>query len=153
VSNSISLCLYVGLTTVYRTLQEEVLSGYFVSHFDGSNEKMKLLFYGLGTIPVELLLSECARLGRCDVDSWIPREIVPESFSGEHVLRLGLEGFTFHQQKANRPLKFFLLSRSVIWQDQMLLFLCDRPDDTENKWLVKAAMSSNRVSHANSKNG
>lgn len=86
---------------------------------------------------------------------WAPRkyDTASETFSGKHVLRLGSDGFTFHQQKATQPLKFFLLSRSVVWQDQVLLSLSDRPDVTEKTWLVNAAASSNRVSHANSKNG
>lgn len=56
------------------------MNGNSVSQSKGTDERMKLLFYGLGTLPVELLFSECARIGCCTVDSWIPREIVPERF-------------------------------------------------------------------------
>jgi hypothetical protein len=71
------------------------MNGNFASQSDSSDQKMKLLFYGLGPLPVELLFSECARLGCCEMDSWIPREIIPETISGERVLRLVSEGFIF----------------------------------------------------------
>jgi hypothetical protein len=129
------------------------MNGNLVSQSDSSDQKMKLLFYGLGTLPVELLFSECARLACCEMDSWIPREIVPETFSGEHVLRLGSEGFTFHQQKGDKPLKFFLISRSVVWQDQVLLSVSDRLENAERCYVVKAATSSTGQSSASSKNG
>jgi len=61
---------------------------------------MKQLFYGLESLPIELFFSDCARLGSCTVDAWIPREIVPESFEGKHTLKLGSAGFTFETRKA-----------------------------------------------------
>jgi hypothetical protein len=120
---------------------------------DSSDQKMKLLFYGLGTLPVELLFSKCARFGCCEMDSWIPRDIVPETFSGEYVLRLGSEGFTFNHQKGDKPLKFFLISPSVVWQDQTLLSVSDRPEGVERCYIVKAATNSTGQSPASSKNG
>jgi hypothetical protein len=129
------------------------MNGNLVSQSDSSDQKMKLLFYGLGTLPVELLFSECARLGCCEMDSWIPREIVPETFFGKHVLRLGSEGFTFHQPKGDEPLKFFSISRSVVWLDQVLLSVSDRPEDAERCYVVKAAMSSTGQSPTSSENG
>lgn len=129
------------------------MNGNLVSQSDSSDQKRKLLFYGLGTLPVELLFSECARLGCCEMDSWIPREIVPETFSGEHVLRLGSEGSTFHQQKGDKPLKFFSISRSVVWQDQVLLSVSDGTEDAERCYVVKAVTSSTGQSPARSKNG
>ena len=129
------------------------MNGNLASQSDSSDQKMKLLFYGLGTFPVELLFSECERFGCCEVDSWIPREVFPETFSGEHVLRLTPEGFTFHHQKGDKPLKFFLISRSVVWQDQLLLSISDRPEDEEKRYVVKAATSSTAQHPASSTNG
>jgi len=61
--------------------------------------RMKQLFYGLESLPTELLFSNCARLGPCTVDAWIPREITPESFESKHTLKLGSTGFTFETRK------------------------------------------------------
>jgi hypothetical protein len=129
------------------------MNGNLVSQSDSSDQKMKLLFYGLGTLPVELLFSDCARLGCCETDSWIPREITPETFSGKHVLRLGSEGFTFHQQKGDKPLKFYSISRSVVWLDQVLLSVSDGPEDAERCYIATAATSSTGQSPTSSKNG
>jgi hypothetical protein len=129
------------------------MNGNLASQSDSSDQKMKLLFYGLGTFPVELFFSECERFGCCEVDSWIPREVFPETFFGEHVLRLTPEGFNFHDQKGDKPLKFFLISRSVVWQDQLLLSISDRPEDEEKRYVVKVATSSTAQYPASSKNG
>ena len=72
--------------------------------------RMKQLFYGLESLPTELLFSDCARLGTCTVDAWIPREIAPENFEGKHTLKLGSAGFTFETREGARALKFYLLS-------------------------------------------
>jgi len=103
---------------------------------------MKLLFYGLEKLPVELLFSECTRIGCCEVDSWIPREVVPEKFSGAYTLQLGMEGFTFNQTVGKQPPKFWLLPSSTEWQNQVLLYLSNR-DNTQTKYLVKVPKSSN----------
>ena len=72
--------------------------------------RVKQLFYGLGSIPVELLFSDCARLSSCTVDAWMPREIAPQKFEGNHTLKLGSAGFTFETRKEAQALKFYLLS-------------------------------------------
>ena len=114
------------------------MNGNLVAQSGGSGEKMKLLVYGLGTVPVELLFSECARLGRADTDSWIPLEVVPEKFRGEHVLRLGAEGFAFHRQKSVKPLIFYTVSRSVSWKDEIVLSVSDDPSEEERCYIAKA---------------
>jgi hypothetical protein len=129
------------------------MNGNLVSQSDSPGQKMKLLFYGLGTLPIELLFSESVRLGCCEVDSWIPRDIVPGAFVGDHVLRLGAEGFTFHQQRGNKPVKFFLVSRSAVWQDQVLLSVTGRTEEAERHYVVRAAVPSTAQPPANSKNG
>ena len=72
--------------------------------------RMKQLFYSLESLPTELIFSDCARLGSCTVDAWIPCEVVPESFGGKHTLKLGPAGFSFETRKGAQALKFFLLS-------------------------------------------
>lgn len=72
--------------------------------------RMKQLFYGLESLPAELLFSDCNRLGSCTVDAWIPSEIAPESFGGNHTLKLGSAGFTFETRKGTQALKFYMLS-------------------------------------------
>src|SRR4051812_46746294 len=64
------------------------MNGNVISQFADSDQKMKLLVYSLGTLPIELLFSECPRMGCRQTDSWIPLEVVPENFSEDHVLKL-----------------------------------------------------------------
>lgn len=101
------------------------MNGNAVTQAKGSDEKMKLLFYGIGILPAELLFSNCARLGWREVDSWIPREITPGKFAGKSTLRLGPEGFAFHRDegKDRKHLRFFMLSSPVVWQGQADLVL------------------------------
>lgn len=80
-----------------------------ISQSKTSDLRMKQLFYGLGSLPTELLFSDCARLGTRTVDAWIPLEIAPESFGGKHTLKLGSEGFIFGTAKDAQALKFYLL--------------------------------------------
>jgi hypothetical protein len=129
------------------------MNGNSVSRCSNTNERMKFLFYGLETLPVELLFSECARIGSCEVDSWIPREVVPVKFSGANSLQLSSEGFTFHQTKEKQPLKFLLLPSSTTWQNQVLLFLSDESDNTQTKYLVEAPRSPPGHSTTTSKYG
>lgn len=129
------------------------MNGNSVSQTKSTAQRMKLLFYGLETLPAELLFSECERIDRCKVDSWIPREIVPERFYGEHTLQLGPEGFTFHQLKGHQRLEFFLLPSSVVWQGQVLLLLYGKRDHTKTKYLVKTPTSATEQSCSTSKNG
>ncbi|KAF2807468.1 uncharacterized protein BDZ99DRAFT_523081 [Mytilinidion resinicola] len=129
------------------------MNGNSVSQCKSTNEIMKLLFYGLETLPVELLFSECAKIGGCTVDSWIPREVVPERFSGKYTLQLGPEGFTFCQSEDSRRLRFFLISSLTVWQDQMLLCLASNRRDTTTKYLVKALTPSAEQVLATSENG
>jgi len=117
------------------------MNGNLVAQSGGSGDKMKLLIYGLGTIPIELLFSDCARLGRCGTDSWIPLEVAPETFLGNHVLRLGAAGFTFHQEKGGENLNFYSVSRSAVWRDEVLLYMCGRPEDEERRYIAKAVVS------------
>ena len=86
--------------------------------------RMKQLFYGLESLPTELLFSDCARLGSCTVDAWIPREMAPESFEGMHTLKLGSAGFTFETRKGDQALNFYLLS-SAHRSDRFRLLLPD----------------------------
>ncbi|EXA32246.1 hypothetical protein FOVG_16520 [Fusarium oxysporum f. sp. pisi HDV247] len=104
--------------------------------------RMKQLFYGLESLPTELLFSDCARLGSCTVDAWIPREIAPESFKGEHTLKLGSAGFTFETRKAAQALKFYLLS-SAHRSDRFRLLLPDQKDAKGLKYNVEAVQRSN----------
>jgi hypothetical protein len=81
-----------------------------ISQSKDTDARMKQLFYGLESLPAELLFSDCARLGQCTVDAWIPREIVPVTFENQHTLRLSSAGFTFETMKGAPALKFYLLS-------------------------------------------
>lgn len=71
------------------------------------------------------------------MDSWIPREIVPEIFSGERVIQLGPEGFTFHQHGSNQRLKFFLLPSPAIWHNELLLSFPGERDNKRTKYLLR----------------
>ena len=104
--------------------------------------RMKQLFYGLESLPTELLFSDCARLGKCTVDAWIPREIAPESFEGKHTLKLGSAGFTFETRKGAQALKFYLLS-SAHPSDRFRLLLPDQKDAKSLKYDVEALQRSN----------
>jgi hypothetical protein len=104
--------------------------------------RMKQLFYGLESLPTELLFSDCARLGRCTVDAWIPREIAPERFNGKHTLKLGSAGFTFNTRKGAQALKFYLLS-SAHRSDCFRLLLPDQKDAKSRKYNVKVLQRSN----------
>lgn len=99
--------------------------------------RMKQLFYGLESLPTELLFSDCARLGSCTVDAWISREIAPESFEGKHTLKLGSAGFTFETKKGAQALKFYLLS-SAHRSDRFRLLLPDQRDAKSLKYNVEA---------------
>lgn len=104
--------------------------------------RMKQLFYGLESLPTELLFSDCARLGSCIVDAWIPREIAPESFKGKHTLKLGSAGFTFETRNGAQALKFYLLS-SAHRSDRFRLLLPDQKDAKSPKYDVEALQRSN----------
>lgn len=95
------------------------------SHSQTIDARMKQLFYGLESLPTELLFSDCARPGTCTVDAWIPREIAPESFGGNHTLKLGSAGFTFETRKGTQALKFYLVS-SAHRSDRFRLLLPDQ---------------------------
>lgn len=117
------------------------MNGNVISQFADSDQKMKLLVYSLGELPIELLFSECPRMGCRQTDSWIPLEVVPESFLGEYVLKLSRDGFSFHRKKASQaPLQLYNVSRSVVWHrvGQTVLTVSDRPGDEERRYLVKA---------------
>lgn len=75
---------------------------------------MRVLIYALGCVPVELLYSDCHRIGddTVKVDGWIPCEVVTETFSGEHLLNLGPAGFTFQRTQESTPYEFILLAPS-----------------------------------------
>jgi len=112
------------------------MNGNLASQSDSSDQKMKLLFYGLGTLPVELLFSGCARLGCCEMDSWIPREIVPETFSGKHAYDLVRKDSHFINRKAINPWSSSrFLARSSGRTKCYSLYLTDRK-------MRKGAMSS-----------
>ncbi|KAK0624003.1 hypothetical protein B0T14DRAFT_478080 [Immersiella caudata] len=117
------------------------MNGNSVTQAKGSDEKMKLLFYGIGILPAELLFSNCARLGCREVDSWIPREITPEKFGGKSTLRLGLGGFTFHRGEGQsaKHLRFFMLSSPAVWQGQAELVLLSENanDGMRTRYLVE----------------
>ena len=104
--------------------------------------RMKQLFYGLESLPTELLFSDCARLGTCTVDAWIPSEIAPESFKGEHTIKLGLAGFTFETKKGAQALKFYLLS-SAHRLDRFRLLLPDQKDAKGLEYNIEALQRSN----------
>ena len=113
-----------------------------ISQSKSIDARMKQLFYGLESLPTELLFSDCARLGPCTVDAWIPREIAPESFEGEHTLKLGAAGFTFDTRKGSQALKFYLLS-SANRSNSFRLFLRDQEDARSLKYNVEALQRSN----------
>ena len=104
--------------------------------------RMKQLFYGLESLPTELLFSDCVRPRPCTVDAWIPREIAPESFEGKHTLKLDLEGFTFETRKGAEALKFYLLS-SAHGSDRFRLLLPDQKDAESLKYNVEALQRLN----------
>lgn len=107
-----------------------------------TDARMKQLFYGLESLPTELLFSDCARLGLCTVDAWIPREIAPERFEGKHTLKLGSAGFTFETRKGTQAPKFYLLS-SAHRSDRFRLLLPDQKDAKGLKYDVEALRRSN----------
>ena len=113
-----------------------------ISQSKSIDARMKQLFYGLESLPTELLFSDCARLGPCTVDAWIPREIAPESFEGKHTLKLGSAGFTFETRKGAQALKFYLLS-SAHRSDRFRLLLPDQKDAKGLKYDVEALQRSN----------
>ncbi len=117
------------------------MNGNAISQAGSTEERMKLLFYGLGTLPIELLFSECARVGNCcEVDSWIPREVTPEKFIGDHNLQLGLEGFVFQQKNAH-SLKFVLLASCGDRRDQFLVSLPNGSNDRRMNYEVRTLNS------------
>ena len=88
---------------------------------------MRLLIYALGSVPVELLYSDCNRIGAriVKVDGWIPREVVTERFSGEHLLHLGPAGFTFQRRQESTPYEFIFLAPSCPRTGRYSLFHWD----------------------------
>ncbi|KAH8722798.1 hypothetical protein GQ44DRAFT_346051 [Phaeosphaeriaceae sp. PMI808] len=114
------------------------MNGNFVSHLKSTDERMKLLFYGLGTVPVELLFSDCARIGCCNVDAWIPKEIVPEHFQGKHTLKLASDGFIFQQQEDSELAKFFLFPMKTEICEFMAVSLPGVSKDLMTEYLVTA---------------
>ncbi|KAF4428941.1 het domain-containing [Fusarium acutatum] len=113
-----------------------------ISQSKTTDVRMKQLFYGLGSLPTELLFSDCARLGACTVDAWIPREIAPESFEGKHTLKLGSAGFAFKTREGTQALKFYLLS-SAHRSDRFRLLLPNQKDVKCLKYDVEALQISN----------
>ena len=103
---------------------------------------MKQLFYGLESLPTELLFSDCARLGSCTVDAWIPHEIAPETFEGKHTLKLGSAGFSFETRKGAQALNFYLLS-SAHRSNRFRLLLPDQKDAKSLKYDVEALQRLN----------
>ena len=99
--------------------------------------RMKQLFYGLESLPTELLFSDCARLGSCTVDAWILCEIAPETFKGKHTLKLGSGGYTFETRKGVQALKFYLLS-SAHRSDRFRLLIPDQKNAKSLKYSVEA---------------
>lgn len=113
-----------------------------ISQSKSIDTRMKQLFYGLESLPTELLFSNCARLGRCAVDAWIPREIAPDVFGGSHTLKLGPNGFTFDTTKGTRPLRFYLLSSARQW-NRFQLLLPKQKDAKGVRYNVEALQTSN----------
>ncbi|RBR22706.1 hypothetical protein FVER53590_03256 [Fusarium verticillioides] len=112
-----------------------------ISQSKTTDVRMKRLFYGLESLPTELLFSDCARLGACTVDSWIPREIATEKFGGKHTLKLGSAGFTFETRKGAQALKFYLLS-SAHRSDHFRLLMPNEKDVKGLKYSVEALQRS-----------
>ena len=75
--------------------------------------RMKQLFYGLESLPTELLFSDCTRLGLCTVDAWIPREIVPESLMASTLSSL------VQQVSPSKPEKALNLSSSICYHQRI----------------------------------
>ncbi|KAM3072515.1 hypothetical protein ACMFMG_009313 [Clarireedia jacksonii] len=117
------------------------MNGNFISKSKTIDARMKQLFYGLESLPTELLFSDCARLGRCTVDAWIPREIAPETFKGEHTLKLGSTGFTFTTKKGCQALKLYLLS-SAPRSNRFRLLLPNDKDAKDKMYNVEALQRS-----------
>ena len=115
-----------------------------ISQIKTIDARMKQLFYGLESLPTDLLFSDCARLGQCTVDAWIPREIALENFGGQHTLKLGSAGFTFETRKGAQALKFYLLSLAHR-SNRFRLLLPDQKDaDAKSvEYNVEALQSSN----------
>jgi hypothetical protein len=112
-----------------------------ISQSTTTDGRMKQLIYGLESLPTKLLFSDCARLGRCTVDSWIPREIAHETFEGTHTLKLSPSGFTFETRKDAQALKFYLLS-SAHGSNRFRLLLPDLKDSKGPKYNVEALQRS-----------
>ncbi|KAK4222930.1 hypothetical protein QBC38DRAFT_512675 [Podospora fimiseda] len=132
------------------------LNGNVISQFADAEQKMKILVYSVGKLPVELLFSDCPRLGSCVTDSWIPLEVTPENFTGDHVLRLGKDGFTVQRENSSKErLKLYTISRSFVWKPDvpMILNVSDMPDDEDEQYLVKGVHGSPVLSPHDLKNG
>ena len=120
------------------------MNGNLIAQAKGVEQKMKLLVYSLGTVPAEMLFSDCKRLGSGGPDSWIPVEVVAETFFEDHFLRLDAEGFGFHSKDSNMPLKFYFVSRAAVWRAkrEAILTVFDGPEDEERRFAAKAISAS-----------
>ena len=120
------------------------MNGNVIAQAKGVDQKMELLVYSLGTVPIEMLFSDCKRLGSGGPDSWIPVEVVAETFLEYHFLRLDAEGFGFHSKDNNVPLKFYFISRTAVWRArrEAILTVFDGPDDEERRFVAKSISTS-----------
>ncbi|KIW02006.1 hypothetical protein, variant [Verruconis gallopava] len=123
------------------------MNGNSVPRSKSTDGRMQLLFYGLGTLPVELLFSECARPPNCAVDCWIPREIVPEKFYEKHKLKLTPKGFVFDSEPGCKPLQFYLLAPFSVHQDGFIIYVPF--EDAKIKCLAKPRPSKSDAAQFN----
>ena len=104
---------------------------------------MKMLFYSLESVPLELIFSDCERIAHRTVDSWMPREVVPEFLDGnyDYALRLDQLGFQFQRMnKDSAPLNFFLFPSSTTWKDNMPICFPGEDHNTQKTYKVQFLM-------------
>lgn len=113
---------------------------------------MRSFIYALGSVPVELLYSNCDRIGgdAIQVDGWIPCEVAAEKFSGKHLLQLGQEGFTFQRSEDSPPYEFFLLLPPYPRSARFSLSCHDKRTDEKIDFRVEALSTSTHESPTSS---
>ena len=101
---------------------------------------MRVLIYALGHVPLELLFSDCERLGggAIQTDGWIPSEVVRQEFLGEQFLQLESEGFTFHCKDKSYACEFFLFSSRSTWLSRFYLDCYEKGSKEKLKFQAEA---------------
>ena len=128
------------------------LNGNAAAQLESTPERIRMLFYGLKSVPLELIFSDCQRIAHRTVDSWMPREVVPEQFYGHYALRLDQLGFLFLKEDSE-PLNFFLFPSSTTWKNNMAICFPGEDHNTEETYKVQFLMPFEGGITASANNG